>query len=362
MTFDPDQLARLDSAGLGNRRIAKELGITVNQARHARLRAKLGEGKVALPEPQTCADFAQRINAAWRKGFEAVIETGRLIAAAKAKVEPGEFLAMVENDLPFTARTAQRLMAIAADKRITDATHVSHLPPHWGTLYELTKLDDDQFQARITDGTIRPEMERRDISTAIKQQQRATRERVLGGIQCALPTKKYGVILADPEWRFEPWSRETGMDRSADNHYPTSCTEVIASRDVASIAAQDCVLFLWATAAMLPHALTVMTAWGFDYRSHLVWIKDKIGTGYWFRNGHELLLVGVRGNVPAPAPGTQRSSWIECGVGAHSAKPEYFLELIEAYFPTLPKIELNRRGPAREGWDAWGNEAEETQG
>src|SRR5262249_46866246 len=156
--------------------------------------------------------------------------------------------------------------------------------------------------------------------------------------------------LADPEWRFEPWSRETGMDRAADNHYPTNCTEVIASRDVASIAAHDCVLFLCATAPMLPHALTVMAAWGFDYRSHLVWIKDKIGTGYWFRNGHELLLVGVRGNVPAPAPGTQRSSWIECGVGVHSAKPEYFHELIEAYFPTLPKIELNRRGPAREGW------------
>jgi N6-adenosine-specific RNA methylase IME4 len=171
------------------------------------------------------------------------------------------------------------------------------------------------------------------------------------------------VIVADPEWRFEPWSRETGMDRAADNHYPTSVTEVIAARDVPSIAADDCVLFLWSTQPMLPQALLVMGAWGFDYRSQVVWRKirpgDGRGTGYWFINEHEILLVGVRGKVPAPAPGTQYKSVIDAPVGAHSAKPEVFLEMIESYFPTLPKIELNRRGPARAGWEAWGNEAEE---
>jgi hypothetical protein len=60
------------------------------------------------------------------------------------------------------------------------------------------------------------------------------------------------VILADPPWRFEPWSRDTGMDRAADNHYPTSATEEIAALGVSSIAADDCVLFLWATVPMLP--------------------------------------------------------------------------------------------------------------
>ena len=72
-----------------------------------------------------------------------------------------------------------------------------------------------------------------------KAERRAERERELAAKQTALPTKKYGVIIADPEWRFEPWSRETGMDRAADNHYPTSALEVIKSRDVASIAADD---------------------------------------------------------------------------------------------------------------------------
>lgn len=193
-------------------------------------------------------------------------------------------------------------------------------------------------------------------STEEKKANRAKREKVLAGIQCALPNKKYGVIYADPEWRFEVYSRDTGMDRAADNHYPTSATDAICARPVGSITADDCVLFLWATVPMLPDALKVMSAWGFTYKSHCIWTKDRVGTGYWFRNAHELLLVGTRGNVPAPAMGTQWPSTVEARVGKHSAKPERFYELIEGYFPNLPKIELNARR-ARPGWDAWGNEA-----
>jgi hypothetical protein len=76
-----------------------------------------------------------------------------------------------------------------------------------------------------------------------KKERRADRERELAAKQMALPDMRYGVIVADPEWKFEPWSRETGMDRAADNHYPTSVTEVIAARPVVEIAADDCVLF-----------------------------------------------------------------------------------------------------------------------
>ncbi|CCJ07077.1 MT-A70 family methyltransferase [Methylocystis sp. SC2] len=197
---------------------------------------------------------------------------------------------------------------------------------------------------------------------AVKKVARQKREEELADKQRALPNKKYGVIYADPEWRFETYSRETGMDRAADNHYPTSETQDICARGVVAIAADDCVLFLWATAPMLPDALRVIAAWGFAYKSHCIWAKDKIGTGYWFRNQHELLLIGTRGNVPAPAMGGQWPSLIEAPVGAHSAKPEKFAEMIEAYFPNLPKIELNRRGPPRDGWDAWGNEAGQSTG
>jgi N6-adenosine-specific RNA methylase IME4 len=109
---------------------------------------------------------------------------------------------------------------------------------------------------------------------------------------------------------------------------------------------------------MLPQALEVMKAWGFEYRSQFVWAKDRAGTGYWNRNQHELLLVGVRGDVPAPAPGSQWSSLIPAPVGEHSRKPDEARRMIESYFPSLPKIELFARGKARPGWEIWGSEAE----
>lgn len=223
--------------------------------------------------------------------------------------------------------------------------------------------------------------------TIIKRSAREAREAALGAAQAAvnlkLPAKRYGVVVADPEWRFEPWSRATGMDRAADNHYPTSYTEFIAARDVASIAADDCVLFLWATVPMLAEAFCVLDAWGFArfernpengflsldkrkgrYVSSAAWTKYRpgagIGLGHWFRVDHEILLVATRGNVPAPVKGTQARSVLDIPASrVHSQKPELVLEIIEQYFPTLPKIELNRRGSPRPGWDAWGDEAEQ---
>jgi N6-adenosine-specific RNA methylase IME4 len=170
-----------------------------------------------------------------------------------------------------------------------------------------------------------------------KRERRARREAELGERQRALPNKRYGVILADPPWRFEPYSRISGMDRAADNHYPTSALEEIKALAVASIAAPDCVLFLWATVPMLPQALEAMAAWGFAYKSSFAWAKNRMGTGYWNRNKHELLLVGTRGHVPAPAMGTQVASLIEAPVKRHSEKPAVFYEIIERYFPTLPQ-------------------------
>ena len=198
-----------------------------------------------------------------------------------------------------------------------------------------------------------------------KAAQRAERERTLAKKITALPGKRYGVILADPEWRFEAYSRETGLDRAADNHYPTSPIEAILARDVPSIAAPDCTLFLWTTVPMLDAALQVVTRWGFFYKSLLTWDKVAPGTGFWLRSKTEHLIIATKGHPVAPSMGSQLYSlWIEDGAvwhekkGAHSAKPVGITEWIERTFPTIPKIELNRRGPARPGWDAWGAEAE----
>ena len=193
---------------------------------------------------------------------------------------------------------------------------------------------------------------------AEKKKRRAEREAALANKLLALPDKKYAVIVADPEWKFEVWSEKGLSNTSADNHYRTSRLDAIKARDVPSIAADDCVLFLWATVPMMPQALEVMAAWGFKYVSHIAWVKNRAGTGYWFRGKHELLLVGTKGDIPAPVEGTQAESVLMAKVGKHSAKPEDALKVVEKYFPHLPRIELNRRGKPRRGWDAWGEEAE----
>jgi len=163
----------------------------------------------------------------------------------------------------------------------------------------------------------------------------------------------YGVIYADPPWRFDPRSRKTGLDRAADNHYGTMATDDICAIEVP--AADNAALFLWATMPMLTHALRVMEAWGFAYKSGFVWVKDKIGTGYWARNKHELLLIGTRGDIAAPAPGTQFESVILHATARHSAKPAVFAEMIEQMFPTARLLEMFAREP-RAGWDVWGAE------
>jgi len=191
----------------------------------------------------------------------------------------------------------------------------------------------------------------------VKRVTRETHERELAEATIeasrALGTKLYGVIYADPPWQFAPYSRDTGMDRAADNHYPTMSLDDI--RAIKVPAADDCVLFLWATAPMLSEALSVMQAWGFAYKSHVVWIKDRMGTGYWFRSMHELLLVGTRGNPPAPAPGEQFTSVIDARASEHSAKPAAFAEMIDEMFPYASGLEMFARAP-RLGWDVWGNQ------
>jgi hypothetical protein len=119
--------------------------------------------------PKTRQDYAEEISRTWQRAVASIIETGLLIVEAKGNLAHGEFIAMIETDLPFRPRTAQRLMGIAKHPVISNATHVSLLPPSWGTLYELTQLPDETLEIRIADGTINPGMERKD-ALALKRQ------------------------------------------------------------------------------------------------------------------------------------------------------------------------------------------------
>lgn len=163
------------------------------------------------------------------------------------------------------------------------------------------------------------------------------------------------MILADPPWSFKVYNADSGLDQAAESHYPGMETAAIAA--LAVPAADNCVLFLRSTAPHLPEALEVMRAWGFEYRTNVVWKKDRTGLGYWFRNQHEHLLVGVRGDVPAPAPTQRCSSVIEAPRTRHSVKPDAAAGIIERMFPEMPKLEMFAR-VVRPGWDVWGNEVQ----
>jgi N6-adenosine-specific RNA methylase IME4 len=134
-------------------------------------------------------------------------------------------------------------------------------------------------------------------------------------------------------------------------------TEDISALPVAGIAASDAALFMWTTAAHLPEALRVIGAWGFEYVTCAVWVKDKPGPGHWVRNQHELLLIARRGDMPTPLPADRPPSVIPAPRREHSRKPDEAYEVIERMYPDLPRIELFARN-ARAGWAAWGNQTE----
>ena len=168
--------------------------------------------------------------------------------------------------------------------------------------------------------------------------------------------KRFPVILSDPPWQYSGGTADPS--RQIENQYPTMDLESICELPVGGeLATDDAVLFLWATAPLLPDALAVMESWDFTYKTHAVWDKQKIGMGYWLRGQHELLLIGVRGNPPKPAPRVRASSMIDAPRGNHSAKPVKVYELIESYYPDLPRVEMFAIDNKRPGWSGWGNQA-----
>jgi len=164
---------------------------------------------------------------------------------------------------------------------------------------------------------------------------------------------RHPVIYADPPWRYEHAESES---RAIENKYPTMTLEEICALPVGDVTTDDCVLFMWATSPKLAESMQVVTSWGFTYRTCAVWVKDKIGMGYYFRQQHELLLVATKGKPPTPAPGNRPPSVVASPRGEHSAKPEMVYDIIEAMYPEFSKLEMFCR-KARPGWSVWGNQS-----
>jgi len=167
----------------------------------------------------------------------------------------------------------------------------------------------------------------------------------------ALPDSVYSLLYVDPPWRYEHVKTES---RAIENQYPTMPLEDIKALEVP--AADDCILFLWATSPKLEESMQVINAWGFTYRTCAIWDKQKMGMGYYFRQQHELLLIAVKGSIPTPLPENRPASLFSFPRGQHSQKPHEVYEMIEAMYPEIKKCELFARN-ARDNWDAWGNQS-----
>lgn len=133
-------------------------------------------------------------------------------------------------------------------------------------------------------------------------------------------------------------------------------TKELCALPQAKLAATDSVLFLWCTSPMLEEAFAVLKAWSFSYKAWMIWDKVAHNVGHYVSVRHELLLIATKGQPPK-VPKLVDSVYVEKR-GKHSRKPSYFRDLIGKLYPEGKRLELFCRGPAADGWDSWGNEAE----
>ena len=174
--------------------------------------------------------------------------------------------------------------------------------------------------------------------------------------------KKYGIIYADPPWHYRVYSKK-GAGRSAESHYPTMTIEKIQALPVSELADKDCALFMWITFPLLKESLSVLSAWGFKFKTiAFVWIKqnrksDSLcwGMGYWTRTNAEFCVLATKGKPKRMAKNVHQV--IVSHIEEHSKKPDEARRRIVRLMGDLPRIELFARQKSA-GWDVWGNEVE----
>ena len=175
--------------------------------------------------------------------------------------------------------------------------------------------------------------------------------------------KKYKTIYADPPWQFQNRTGKVAPEHKRLARYSTMKLNEIKQLPVSEVAAEKSHLYLWVPNALLPDGLEVMKAWGFEYKTNIIWEKvrkdgmpDGRGVGFYFRNVTEILLFGIKGDKNRTLDaGRSQVNLIRSIKREHSRKPDEFISLIESC-SSAPFLELFARG-SRDGWDMWGNQA-----
>lgn len=194
------------------------------------------------------------------------------------------------------------------------------------------------------------ELSIQDVKEEKKQQAKEQRIQELKNIHRDLPQGIYSVFYADPPWTYS----NSGFEMSASQQYPTMDTESICKMDIPKTG-ENAVLFLWVTNPLLLDGIKVVQAWGFEYKTNIVWIKKRHTAGFYVFGQHELLLIAVKGSMLPD--GKKIKSVVEGENKKHSQKPEIFYDIIEKMYPEKKYIELFARN-TRKGWSSWGNECD----
>lgn len=180
-----------------------------------------------------------------------------------------------------------------------------------------------------------------------------------------LKGKRYKTILADPPWQFSNRTGKVAPEHKRLNRYSTMTLEDICAMPVSSLTESTAHLYLWVPNALLKEGLDVMDAWGFTYKTNIIWQKvrkdgepDGRGVGFYFRNTTEILLFGVKGkNARTLQPGRSQVNVIKSMKREHSRKPDEQYKIIQECSPA-EYLELFARG-SRDNWDVWGNQSED---
>ena len=271
--------------------------------------------------------------------LEAIFKIGRDLIEAREHLPHGQFIEMVEGDLPFARRSAQMLMAIVRDRRLAKAKSISLLPPHWGTLYKITRLSDETFERLIDDGTIRRDVSYADINKVLRiEKVKADEVRILNLVPIV---GKLRTLVFDPGWDYD-W---LSLAARAKPGYAMQSLDSLRELDVKAWADQEegCHLYCWTTNNFSNEAHKLVEHWGFQHRTIITWIKPPpFGLGSYYRNSTEQCLFATLGETTTRPAAASIPTHFEAPGGEHSEKPEKFYNIVRAAsYP--PYGEANQR-------------------
>ena len=222
----------------------------------------------------------------------------------------------------------------------------------------LTKLPEEKQREIVRTATTKTNAETPEVRGGLVRQlaKQAVKQETARKIEAEpppMPTGPFRVIVSDPPWAYE--KRAGDASHRIDLPYPSMTTEEICALDVKSLAHDEgCVLWLWTTNAFMRDAYRVLDAWGFQEKTILTWVKDRMGMGDWLRGKTEHCILAIRGKPTVLL--TNQTTALDGPLREHSRKPDEFYALVEALCPGS-KVEMFCRTP-RPGWAKWGAETE----